>query len=561
VAGTALPNLGAEIRYTWVGPGTFTQSGGPDIVVPSGYMGVLSWDGSEWSLSQSAELPMPIIDSTDTILEESDKLTTEKAIKNYTIPKYSKRSLPFGYGFTESDRPDAPEIKAPEIVDSLGNLITNNNSGFSFLPDFDRPDIHGTVIIDANGNVVKKDLFSNVSVGADGGKSMTDLFYQPSNATDYNICGDNFGEYSELIGMWDEFLRESEYVTKSKIGESSETGKSIYRYDFNSQTASKKVLVFAGTHASEAHTVMMTYNFFRDLMFNFDKNEGLRWVRQNVHFVVVPLVSPDSWGVYSERKRRVWETDPFPATWTKTGNDCVIEFDISDFPTNNPNVSANDYFSNQGIVNKTYLTIRNSGSVDLPDYSYLITESISGQSVKVLVPSNTNNGNGTCEIYVSTDPNRNMQVQGRWGDYTSSSNIVAIGEDIPTSFDNKGTKPFSLGEMKAVKELIDYNDDAVYALDLHTGAGVYNFRYDGEESKNFIDEMNSFFELYTDQINTEESSGLDKPGTIATYGVYEKGMNAFTAEWQVGCNITAERMEEMQRWMGNLIIQGSNYFN
>src|SRR5699024_4933635 len=102
VEGNSLPIPdGTGKKVAFVGSGTYTQSGGPDIVVPSGYMGILSWDGSEWSLSQSVEMPMPIIDSTDTILEESDKLTTEKAIKNYTIPKYSKRALPFGYGFTE----------------------------------------------------------------------------------------------------------------------------------------------------------------------------------------------------------------------------------------------------------------------------------------------------------------------------------------------------------------------------------------------------------------------------------------------------------------------------
>src|SRR5690625_4027808 len=60
VEGNSLPIPdGTGNKVAFVGSGTFTQSGGSDIVVPSGYMGVLSWDGNEWSLSQSVEMPMP----------------------------------------------------------------------------------------------------------------------------------------------------------------------------------------------------------------------------------------------------------------------------------------------------------------------------------------------------------------------------------------------------------------------------------------------------------------------------------------------------------------------
>lgn len=561
VDGNTLPDGGEGNKVTFASPGTYTQSGGDDVVVPENSLGIIVWDGDEWSLSSTVDFDFdfPDWEDTDTVIEESGKITSESAVLNYTVPKYSKRVLPIGYKFTDIDRPDAPEISIPEIIDSEGHTLTDNNSGFRLLKDFDRPDLNGVVVIDAEHNIVKKDTFTGSGGQPATEKSMTDLFYYPQNIEAYNLCADEWGSYTELIDLWDVFLREQDYVSKSKIGESSETGRSIYRYDFKPETPIKKVLLFAGTHASEAHTVVNLLRFFEDLMYNFPNNEGLKWARQNVHFVVCPMVSPDSWDIYGVRRRRVWETAPFEASWVKTGNECVIEFDQSDFPNNNPNVSASDYFSNEGIENNTYLTIIDSGSADLPDYSYLITESINGQSVRVSTPDNSNNGSGTCLIYVSTDPNRNMQVQGAWEGYKSSSNIVKINEEVPTSFDNKGTKPFSLGEMVAVKNLIDVNGNTDYILDMHTGAGQYNFRYDGQESKNFIDEMNSFFELYTDNIDTAPSSGLDKPGTIATYGIYEKGFNAFTAEWDAGCNMIEERVLEMQRWIGNLIIQGSNF--
>src|SRR5690625_4298848 len=59
VSGNTLPVDVEGKKVAFVGSGTYTQSGGPDIVVPDGSMGILFWDGSEWSLSQSVEMPMP----------------------------------------------------------------------------------------------------------------------------------------------------------------------------------------------------------------------------------------------------------------------------------------------------------------------------------------------------------------------------------------------------------------------------------------------------------------------------------------------------------------------
>src|SRR5690625_7078661 len=47
----ALPTLGSEKKSALAQPGTYTQSGGADIVVQEGSMVILFWDGSEWSLS------------------------------------------------------------------------------------------------------------------------------------------------------------------------------------------------------------------------------------------------------------------------------------------------------------------------------------------------------------------------------------------------------------------------------------------------------------------------------------------------------------------------------
>src|SRR5699024_5747590 len=58
IDGNTLPTLGTESKFSIVGSGTYTQSVGADVVVPENSLGVLVWDGSEWSLSQSAEMPV-----------------------------------------------------------------------------------------------------------------------------------------------------------------------------------------------------------------------------------------------------------------------------------------------------------------------------------------------------------------------------------------------------------------------------------------------------------------------------------------------------------------------
>lgn len=134
VAGSALPTLGAEIRYTWVGPGTYTQSGGPDIVVPSGNMGVLSWDGSEWSLSQSVEFNFV----ADGKIEEGD----DRAVSGDTV-----------YPLKEALEVDLSDylIKTRRIL-ATGGVISSASSGVMFFiklksGDFftaSRPSVQGT---------------------------------------------------------------------------------------------------------------------------------------------------------------------------------------------------------------------------------------------------------------------------------------------------------------------------------------------------------------------------------------------------------------------------------
>lgn len=52
-----LPEPSVDVGYSFVGPGTYTFAGQPDIVAPEGRLSQLLWDGSSWSLVDMGSLP------------------------------------------------------------------------------------------------------------------------------------------------------------------------------------------------------------------------------------------------------------------------------------------------------------------------------------------------------------------------------------------------------------------------------------------------------------------------------------------------------------------------
>ena len=59
VDGNTLPDGGEGNKVTFAGPGTYTQSGGDDVVVPENSLGIITWDGDEWSLGSSVAIDIP----------------------------------------------------------------------------------------------------------------------------------------------------------------------------------------------------------------------------------------------------------------------------------------------------------------------------------------------------------------------------------------------------------------------------------------------------------------------------------------------------------------------
>lgn len=444
-------------------------------------------------------------------------------------------------------------------------VLKSNNEEFNFnqeyflANEFHRPDLSNyNVFIDSQDHVISYDFLTESSGGGQESISFTDLYYNPAPQEPYNIGSSgtewiNANLYHEL---WLPFLNDTTYVTRELLGVSSERQLNIYKYEFKPENPTRKVVFFAGNHGPEKIPVIVLYRFFKNLIENYSSSPALQWARKNIHFVVVPLLSPDG---YELRCRRVKETAPFNASWTKTGNVATITFNTADFPNTNPNLTASTYFSNNGIVGKTMISlIDSSDTVAIPNDGYLIQSNPSGQSVTINVPTG-GASSGTCKIYVSTDPNRNYSTPNNsWEAATPNGTITPYTEPVAVRMDNKGTKAYSLTESLIAKKVIDDNQDATFLIDFHNGSADYDSRWDNISfDRSGLDQINDLHRLYTNQF-------LDRIidlNALSPYASQTHSINAITVEWGQHSPITVAVATDSQRWFGNLMISGSWYYN
>ncbi|HIY76408.1 MAG TPA: hypothetical protein H9825_09110 [Candidatus Sphingobacterium stercorigallinarum] len=512
-----------------------------------------SHDSDDWDVIGGVE-------KTNLIIEESGKAVTEKAVFNYSLPIFSDKALPFGYSLFEIDRPDFPEKRFPIVMNELGQVVQDLNKRFYLLDDFDRPDLAGfNVYIDINRRLIKMDRVSSMSGG--GGSidvSATDVYYNPSTQEAYSIgsSGTEWVDANVYHERWEPLLNDDKYVSRQLLGTSTEDGLPIYKYEFKPDNPSRKAILFGGTHGSEKMSPVILYRFFNNLVENYSSANALQWARKNVHFIVVPLLSPDS---YERRTRRVKETAPFNASWTKSGNVVTISFDQADFPNTNPNVHANDYFSNPGIVGKTMLSVIDSSDQEsLPDNGYVIQSAINGRTITVNATAG-GASSGTCKIFVSADPNRSFDMPSNpWLDFTPTGSMTKYNEPVSVRNDNKGTKPYSLKESVYAKAVMDDNPDATFLIDFHNGAGDYDFRWNAnvDFDRSGADIINELHKLYT----SDFAVGPTNNNVLSGYASQVLNMNGTTVEWGQHSPITDKIATDSQRWFGNLILIGSWYY-
>lgn len=557
VSGYALPTPEADSGFTMLVEGDYTFDGNPAFTVTEGNFGIASWDGSSWSLEGMGELPQ--VQGTNVLDPDGEGIPKEKAVADYALEKTSPRALPYGFEYIENDRPDLVDADIVQ-VDKNGLYVPKpdySNSllpeGFEFIVD-DRPDTVGLglVLIDSNSYYIPK---SNESSAFDNLITFQDFGEMEGYAVE------TVKDPNDYWQIWEDMrTADSNYVTRQPIRNSSLLGLPNWRYDFKPKSPKIKVLLIGLAHGWEKNISFGWARLMNQLVNDWRGNEALTLLRQNVHFITVPLMSPDNFvtnpfnGSNRTRSRQNYETDWIEASFSASGTDISVTFTEANFPTNELHTFAN-YFQERkdDIEGKTGVTVIDSTDTDAVKHNavYRLKTVISAGSI-VLTNDIAVDGTvtGTLKFCVRVDPERNYPTS-TWARFTPGNPTSAP----ITYYDNKGTKPISTMENANVYDIINSNTDISTIMDFHSGAGDYVTYVSATDKDKSFDVLNSMFESL---FNVETSTPASTYPMSSVYAAEFLGIPATLPEWhsseppEVGA-MTNEQATELHNWLGNIL--------
>jgi len=547
-------------QWTILGPGTYHQPGYPSIEVAEGTVVFAQFDGTQYSIQREVEMPKNTV--KDEVIDNTEAVSGI-GVEVYSLPITTVRALPTGAMFLPYDRPDVPNRQLM-LIDRNGfsiDVITSGSDkilpdGFLYVVD-DRPDIsyQGVILLDKNGLCFPQ--------GSGGSGSNINL----DNLLTYKHFGEMEGYPVEAVKdtqdywqLWEDMLAaDPNYVSRVAMRDSSFLDLPIWRYDFKPNKPKIKILVIGLAHGWEKNISFGWARFFNQLVNDWKGNDALTFMRQNVHFITVPLMSPDNFvrnpfnNSDRTRSRQNYETKWIDASFVASGDEINITYTQPDFPENELHTFSN-YFQERAddIVGKTGVTVIDSTDTDAVRHNavYRLKTVVSPGNI-VLENDITVAGtlSGTLKFCVRVDPERNYPTAS-WGGFTPRN---PTSQPI-TYYDNKGTKPVSTMENANVVDIILENPDISTVIDLHSGAGDYVTYLDSYNRDKSFDVLNNMFESL---FNVETSTPSNTNPMSNVYVSELLGIPASLPEWhsseppEVGL-MTNEQATELHNWLGNI---------
>jgi hypothetical protein len=110
--------------------------------------------------------------------------------------------------------------------------------------------------------------------------------------------------------------RYPEYITREVMGQSTPTDQAgldtgvynIYRYKLEPKNYSKTMIFSAGTHGNEYTAFFALWRFIYHLVHDWRKYPQLRYIRQNVRIILLPMNNP--WGFKNNKRQNARLVDP-----------------------------------------------------------------------------------------------------------------------------------------------------------------------------------------------------------------------------------------------------------
>lgn len=473
------------------------------------------------------------------------------------------------------DRPDLENQHY--IVDDrnrvIDRLLSANYDAPRLWPDgmspstIDRPDLGALILVD-KANRLLGHSGTNDTPSPTPTAPITLPVFNPGDQVgfDRNEPDSEMNSYTDLIAYYDDIMSQANvnpnvtpYVTKRSIGTSTLDDHEIYLYSFTPPEPKVKVLLVGGTHASEKMYIHVLKSFASDLALNWAGNTFLDFLRWNIQIDILPCRMPYTMGNGTNRigGRISPETAPIPFSWTKTGTQATITFDVNDFPSDGF-LSGASYFTSvpdSALNGKIRVGIRTSSDeAVLPPNAYVLSTVLTGNSV-VLETEVSGDGSGTGTFQIWTDPNRNIPLSdgAKWNAYYTAYTALMSDDDGVNygTIVGKGTRPLSLKESRAFLSLIE-EENYDYTMDGHAAGGDCYIAYD--PTTGFIPNIDKMLAQSGAFVSTVNDKIFDRTNENAPFTemtlTREHDTPTHLIEWGSGLeSATPEQVKDAYRWM------------
>ncbi len=349
---------------------------------------------------------------------------------------------------------------------------------------------------------------------------------------------------------WDVFMESQPtqnvdhvWMARTVLGPSSIGEYEIVRYDFAPKAPAKTVILTGGMHGNEGNTPDALLRLFREIDSKQSSNPVLDYLRNQVHFIAIPILNP--WG-YVQGDRRCRETEPFSVNWVREGDLATITIDEDLFPNTGGRFTAQGYISPVNAGKLVVSILSSSDPISLPPKGYKVETVIDSLSFTVSCPD-AGDAEGTADMVVLTDMNRQFDINN-WTNYSALSWVD--GNGVP--FANKGTRPYALREVQYLKDVLDAHPDATAYLDFHTCLLPYVAFYGADDNfdRRPVDVVLDFLSPPPEDVLVE---AIRLP-SANSYAAQVLGMQSFTSE------VGILGADEVLTWWINLLIGYSLLF-
>lgn len=142
---------------------------------------------------------------------------------------------------------------------------------------------------------------NSTEIASFANKYFTDDFYIPAKRIDSYASTMEDLTAAEIYAKWDALIAEFPGImTKTLLGKDATDTLDIFKIQITPSNPTYKLIVVANQHGNDSggdptDAAVGLYEFIKDVYYNYHNNKTLKWIHDNIEFVINPVANP--WGV------------------------------------------------------------------------------------------------------------------------------------------------------------------------------------------------------------------------------------------------------------------------